>query len=203
MPLISAHCIGNITSLYFEGTYTDSELVTCGYSRDHRPDCKQINLETDVTHDGYVPVLYQALAYRPQGVKADESRFVPYQGVWWSFIFEAEGETFTDRALVVWSAGKQCLDEQKRKIYLKRLLNQLTNMQGKTQHAALQETQLRGATFGECPTRQSRQGVGRYPVGGWGGCVVPDFPYQRYSAGASASAEWALCSGYERRPFGC
>ncbi len=52
----------DLTSVYFEGAYTDSELATYGYSRDHRPDCKQLNLEVDVTHDGYVPVLYQSLA---------------------------------------------------------------------------------------------------------------------------------------------
>ena len=51
----------DITSLYFEGAYTDSELAAYGYSRDHRPDTKQANLEVDVTHDGYVPVLYQVL----------------------------------------------------------------------------------------------------------------------------------------------
>jgi hypothetical protein len=37
------------------------ELATYGYSRDHRPDSKQVNLEVDVSHDGYVPVLYQVL----------------------------------------------------------------------------------------------------------------------------------------------
>jgi len=31
----------DITSLYFEGAYQDSELATYGYSRDHRPDTKR------------------------------------------------------------------------------------------------------------------------------------------------------------------
>lgn len=205
----------DITSIYFEGAYTDSELATYGYSRDQRPDTKQVNLEVDVAHDGYVPVLYQALsgdtaditrpqphlhallrflarpelaerrfrpilvsdckmvtpgaalachhhdlfylgplpngtateavlrsvsaeelaahplAYRPQRVKPDDPDFIPYQGVWRSFRFEYEGHSVTDRALVVWSAGKQRLDEQKRKTYLKRLLNRLTDIQKK------------------------------------------------------------------------
>jgi len=205
----------DITSIYFEGAYTDSELVTYGYSRDHRPDTKQVNLELDVSHDGYVPVLYQvlpgntaditrplphlrallhflsrpelaerqlrpilvsdckmvtpeaalachrhnlfylgplpngtateqvlrsvsaeelathSLAYRPQRVKADDSNFVPYQGVWRPFTFEHNGQLVTDRALVVWSAGKQRLDEQKRKTCLKRLLNSLDTIQKK------------------------------------------------------------------------
>lgn len=64
----------DITSIYFEGAYADSELAAYGYSRDHRPDTKQVNLEVDVTHDGYVPVLYQTLP----GNTADISRPVPH-----------------------------------------------------------------------------------------------------------------------------
>ncbi len=205
----------DITSIYFEGAYTDSELAAYGYSRDHRPDTKQVNLEVDVAHDGYVPVLYHLLpgataditrplphlrallrlfsrpeladrrlrpilisdckmitpeavwashqhdlfylgplppgrateavlrsvsasdlaahplAYRPKRVKADDARFVPYQGVWRSFTFEHKGRQAVDRALVIWSAGKQRLDERKRKTYLKRLLNRLADIQKK------------------------------------------------------------------------
>ena len=205
----------DITSIYFEGAYTDSELAVYGYSRDHRPDTKQVNLEVDVTHDGYVPILYHTLpgntaditrplphlrallrffarpeladrclrpilvndckmvtpeavfachhhdlfylgalpngkataavlksvtaeelaahplAYRPQRVKADDPNFVPYQGVWRPFTFEHEGERVTDRVLVLWSVGKQRLDERKRKTALKRLLNKLADIQKK------------------------------------------------------------------------
>jgi len=205
----------DITSIYFEGEYAHSELAAYGYSRDHRPDSKQINLEVDVSHDGYVPLLYHtlagntaditrplphlralehfltrpeladrglrpvlvsdgkmvtpeavlayhrhrvfylgplpngkattallravsaeelakhSLAYRPKRVKADDSTFVPYQGVWRSYTFTHDSEQVTDRALVVWSAGKQRLDEQKRKTYLKRLLNGLEAIQKK------------------------------------------------------------------------
>ena len=205
----------DVTSLYFEGAYTDSELATYGYSRDHRPDTKQVNLEVDVAHDGYTPILYQVLpgntaditrplphlrnllrflarpeladrrlrpilvsdckmitpeavlachrhdlfylgplangtateavlrsvsaeelaarplAYRPQRVKPDDDRFVPYQGVWRPFVFEHEGQQVTDRVLVLWSAGKQRLDEEKRKTHLKRLLNKLAAIQKK------------------------------------------------------------------------
>lgn len=205
----------DITSIYFEGAYTDSELAAYGYSRDHRPDTKQVNLEADVTHDGYVPLLYKTLpgntaditrplshveallrflarpelagrcwhpllvsdgkmitpeavqachehdlfylgplpnskateallrsvsaaelaahplAYRPQRVKPDDARFVPYQGVWRSVTFEHAGQHWMDRALVVWSAGKDRLDEQKGKTYLKRLLNGLAAIQEK------------------------------------------------------------------------
>ena len=64
----------DITSLYFEGAYQDSELATYGYSRDHRPDTKQMNLEVDVTHDGFVPVLYQVLP----GNTADNTRPMPH-----------------------------------------------------------------------------------------------------------------------------
>jgi transposase len=205
----------DITSIYFEGVYADSDLARYGYSRDHRPDTKQVNLEVDVTHDGYVPILYQMLAgntadirrpephleallrffarpeladrglcpllvsdskmvsaaavlachhsglfylgpvphgtaidavlrsvtvqdltmhaldYRPKRVRPDDTTYVPYQGVWRAFRFEHHGQAVTDRVLVVWSAGKQRLDEQKRKTYLKRLLDKLESVQQK------------------------------------------------------------------------
>jgi len=199
----------DITSIYFEGLYADSDLARYGYSRDHRPDTKQVNLEVDISHDGYVPILYQVLAgntaditrpephiealvrffarpelvekgvhpllvsdgkmvsaaavlachrhslhylgpvpngtavdailrsvtaeeltahpldYRPKRIKPDDATYVPYQGVWRTLRFEHGGPAVTDRVLVVWSAGKQRLDEQKRKTYLKRLLDKL------------------------------------------------------------------------------
>jgi transposase len=56
---------------------------------------------------------------------------VPYQGVWRPFIFAHDGQRVTDRVLVVWSDGKQRLDQQKRRTYLKRLLNGLDVVQKK------------------------------------------------------------------------
>lgn len=203
----------DLTSIYFEGAYEDSQLVSYGYSRDQRPDTKQVNLEVDVSHDGYVPVLYRMLSgktaditrpvphleallrflgrpelqarrfrpvlvsdckmitaeavwachqhqlyylgpladsnamrevlhsvseaelaahpldYRPKRVKADDPRFIPYQGVWRKLVIEQGGERYADRVLVVWSDGKRRLDEQKRKTYLKRLLDGLEYIQ--------------------------------------------------------------------------
>jgi transposase len=71
------------------------------------------------------------LAYRPQRVKPSDTTFVPYQGVWRPFTFEHGGERVSDRVLVVWSAGKERLDQEKRKTYLKRLLNGLAAVQQK------------------------------------------------------------------------
>jgi transposase len=203
----------DITSIYFEGAYSDSALASYGYSRDHRSDTKQVNLQVDTTDKGHVPILYQVLpgntaditqplshiealleflarpeladnqvqpilvsdskmitpeavlachyhklfylgpvadsedsqailrsvsartlakqplSYRPQRVKPDDADFQPYQGVWRPFTVEHGGEKVTDRALVVWSAGKERLDSQKRKTHLKRLLNELANIQ--------------------------------------------------------------------------
>lgn len=64
----------DLTSIYFEGAYAESALATYGYSRDQRPDSKQVNLEVDVTHDGAVPVLYQPLP----GNTADITRPEPH-----------------------------------------------------------------------------------------------------------------------------
>jgi len=52
----------DLTSLYFCGDYEEADLVRYGYSRDHRPDRKQIEMAATVTAAGGVPVDYRALA---------------------------------------------------------------------------------------------------------------------------------------------
>jgi len=52
----------DVTSCYFEGEYDDSALARFGYSRDKRPDTKQINLGVNVTSPQHVPVQYRVLA---------------------------------------------------------------------------------------------------------------------------------------------
>lgn len=210
----------DITSFYFTGAYTDSELLRYGHSRDQRSKDKQVNLEADVTHRTRVPLGYRVLSgetadittppghlqallrflARPelapldlhpilvsdckmitpeavgachrhqlfylgpwastkevtralQSVSKDElaahqltyhpkrqakdANFVPYLGVWRPFKItvpppadnpDAPKEVFTDRVLVLWSAGKARLDANKRRTYLKRLLNGLENI---------------------------------------------------------------------------
>jgi transposase len=68
------------------------------------------------------------LDYRPQRRFPAAQPFVPYRGVWRPFTVSSAGQTYADRALVVWSAGKQRLDEDKRKTYLKALLNRLSEI---------------------------------------------------------------------------
>lgn len=204
----------DITSFFFEGEYTASELLRRGYSRDKRPDAKQANLGLDVSHEDEVPFLYwllpgnrtddqtavphvkalkaflaqpeladlkvrpiivsdckmvtpeavfashdnqlfylgpveqddevrhlirsvsdeelraHELGYRPQCQRHQDEPFIPYRGVLRPITFKLGDRTVTDRALVVWSAGKARLDQQKGKTYLKRLLNGLARIQG-------------------------------------------------------------------------
>jgi transposase len=54
----------DITSVFFEGEYTESEKVDYGYSRDHRPDAKQVNLGVNVTSKTGIPLGYRVLAGR-------------------------------------------------------------------------------------------------------------------------------------------
>lgn len=210
----------DITSFYFTGAYTDSELIGYGHNRDHVSDAKQVNLQADVTHRTRIPVGYRVLAgptadittppehlaallrflarpelaglnvhpllvsdckmitpaavgachrhhlfylgpwaqnkavthvlrsvseeelaaqplsYRPQR-QAENPAFMPYRGVWRPFRLQvppppdqprAPSEVFTDRVLVLWSAGKARLDGQKRRTYLKRLLKGLDHI---------------------------------------------------------------------------
>jgi transposase len=72
--------------------------------------------------------LNSELDYRPQRHFPADRAFIPYRGVWRPFPVEYEGQLYHDRALVVWTAGKQRLDEDKRKHYLKRLLNRLAEI---------------------------------------------------------------------------
>ena len=53
---------------------------------------------------------------------------MPYCGVWRPFPVTYADQTDADRALVVWRAGKQQLDAQKRKDQLKRPLNRLAEI---------------------------------------------------------------------------
>jgi transposase len=51
----------DVTSTYFEGEAKGNPLAQRGYSRDHRPDCKQVNLALVVSRGG-MPVGYEVFA---------------------------------------------------------------------------------------------------------------------------------------------
>lgn len=78
----------DLTSSFFEGLMEDSDLARRGYSRDHRPDCKQIVLAMIVTPDGF-PVYHEVFAGNtrdtvafPEIVETMESRFGKARRVW-------------------------------------------------------------------------------------------------------------------------
>jgi len=54
----------DITSIYFEGEHKESETIDYGYSRDNRPDAKQLNLGINVTGKAGIPLAYRVLAGR-------------------------------------------------------------------------------------------------------------------------------------------
>jgi len=72
--------------------------------------------------------LTSELDYRPQRHLPADSPFIPYRGVWRPFPVDYAGQVYQDRALVVWTAGKERLDVDKRKHYLKKLLNRLAEI---------------------------------------------------------------------------
>jgi transposase len=51
----------DVTSTYFEGLAENNELAARGYSRDNRPDCKQVCIGLVVTPEG-LPVAYEVFA---------------------------------------------------------------------------------------------------------------------------------------------
>jgi transposase len=53
--------INDTSSFYFEGEYDESTVVKYGYSRDKRPDCKQVNVTLNVTERDAIPLWYKVL----------------------------------------------------------------------------------------------------------------------------------------------
>jgi len=51
----------DVTSTYFEGAAAGNPQAQRGYSRDHRPDCKQVNIALVVSRDG-LPLGYEVFA---------------------------------------------------------------------------------------------------------------------------------------------
>lgn len=77
----------DVTSTYFEGV-ADPEIAKRGYSRDHRPDCVQVNIALVVTREG-MPLGYEMFAGNTtdvttvkQVVESMESRFGKVNRVW-------------------------------------------------------------------------------------------------------------------------
>ena len=58
----------DLTSTYFEGQATYNPLAQRGYSRDHRPDCKQVNIAVIVTRAG-IPLGHEVFAGNESDVK--------------------------------------------------------------------------------------------------------------------------------------
>ena len=58
----------DLTSTYFEGEAKGNELAQRGYSRDHRPDCKQVNIAVIVSREG-MPLGHEVFAGNVSDVK--------------------------------------------------------------------------------------------------------------------------------------
>jgi hypothetical protein len=78
----------DVTSVYFEGLATGNPLAQRGYSRDHRPDCKQVCLALVVTREG-LPLGYEVFAGNrtdvttvEEIVEAMEARYGVAQRIW-------------------------------------------------------------------------------------------------------------------------
>jgi transposase len=78
----------DLTSTYFEGEAKHNELAQRGYSRDHRPDCKQVNIAVIVTREG-MPLGHEVFAGNVSDVKtlkqiveSVERRYGKAQRIW-------------------------------------------------------------------------------------------------------------------------
>ena len=78
----------DVTSTYFEGQALGNEKAARGYSRDHRPDCKQVNIGLVVTPEG-LPIGYEIFAGNTadvttveQMVELMEEKYGQAQRIW-------------------------------------------------------------------------------------------------------------------------
>jgi transposase len=78
----------DVTSSYFEGQCADPSIAQRGYSRDHRPDCVQVNIALVVTRGG-MPLGYEIFPGNTADVltveeivEAMESRFGKAKRIW-------------------------------------------------------------------------------------------------------------------------
>src|SRR5262245_50725771 len=62
----------DVTSAYFEGNAEANALAQRGYSRDHRPDCKQVLIALVVTFDGF-PLGYEVFAATTRSARSGSS----------------------------------------------------------------------------------------------------------------------------------
>jgi transposase len=78
----------DLTSTYFEGEAKHNPLAQRGYSRDHRPDCKQVNIAVIVSREGF-PLGHEVFAGNVSDVKtlkeiveSVERRYGKAQRIW-------------------------------------------------------------------------------------------------------------------------
>ena len=51
----------DITSISFEGAYEEAEKLEYGYSRDDKSDCKQVNLQLNITGEDGIPLAFRVI----------------------------------------------------------------------------------------------------------------------------------------------
>ena len=51
----------DITSIYFEGAYEEADKLEYGYSRDDKSDCKQVNLQLNITGEDGIPLAFEVI----------------------------------------------------------------------------------------------------------------------------------------------
>ncbi len=68
-----SYIINDTTSFYFEGEYVNSVLAKYGYSRDGKPECKQVNVSINVTGMHSIPLHYSVIP----GNTADVTTVIP------------------------------------------------------------------------------------------------------------------------------
>jgi transposase len=96
----------DITSLYFEGKYDNEDIVAYGYSRDQKPDKKQINLAVNMTDKNPFPLRWQVLP----GNTSDTSTVIANIEALKALFQEQRFVLIGDRAMMSEEIYKEALD---------------------------------------------------------------------------------------------
>lgn len=139
------------------------------------------------------------LTCRPKQ-QAQDAALVLYQGVWRPLCVtaalppdqsQAPKKVYTDRALVIWSAGKARLDVGKRRTYLRRLLDELDNIRRQPNQGRYAERDYVAECIGSVRRGNPTKNL-VWAAAGHRRSVTPEVPPRSGPSGGRAAAGRAL-----------
>jgi transposase len=136
--------------------------------------------------------VHSELDYRPGRHFPADRPFMPYRGVWRPFPVDDEGQTYQDRALVVWAVGKERLDVDKRKHYLKKLLNRLAEIKKRLNRRRYASREYSAHQVALAKRGNPAQGLVQTDLSGSDGQLKLTFALDRAALGQALDGKYLL-----------